>query len=501
MQPFYVAMGLGDGSVCIMDRRMTGSPLSGISPDQLAHRACSYRYKDNSRACSKPYKITSVQFNEYGSELLVSYSEDYLYLLNSQIIGCGSKRREPNRQSQRHTNVPSKRRSRHHCKGNLEASAAAVNPNAKTGTVPSKPDEEVSPPIKRLRLRGDWSDTGPEARPEDQADVPRNTFMNRMSHMFSQWINETLSSPLVDDEQPPPADLSPSPSLEDSSDDGSSIQSSFESTPSCISESSDSLTNSTFLLTSAMASCTTNSPSKNSESVNDGAGSQLQDGRISDTCSVGDSFSNNEHNGDSNSSTTLHLAPSLQEPHSHSPPSSDLFTAHHHSPHHINTQNSAVPSGVNEDVNTLYFQEDSESHTVESTSIHEDSLSHSVESASPKLKREDTGEEQQLSQSRTSTSESDEPDFHTSEKNPENYLTEEREGYTYEQEIEESTDSIGIKHYHGQCLEVTDHVMQYKGHRNSRTMVSLPCSTRCLHVHSFAVLLVKYCKCIQYIDC
>lgn len=26
------------------------------------------------------------------------------------------------------------------------------------------------PPIKRLRLRGDWSDTGPNARPESERD-------------------------------------------------------------------------------------------------------------------------------------------------------------------------------------------------------------------------------------------------------------------------------------------------------------------------------------------
>ena len=30
------------------------------------------------------------------------------------------------------------------------------------------------PPVKRLRLRGDWSDTGPNARPENEQDREEN---------------------------------------------------------------------------------------------------------------------------------------------------------------------------------------------------------------------------------------------------------------------------------------------------------------------------------------
>ena len=35
-----------------------------------------------------------------------------------------------------------------------------------TGEAGSTPPGGKQPPIKRLRLRGDWSDTGPNARPE-----------------------------------------------------------------------------------------------------------------------------------------------------------------------------------------------------------------------------------------------------------------------------------------------------------------------------------------------
>ena len=37
---------------------------------------------------------------------------------------------------------------------------------------PGRVRERSPPPMKRLRLRGDWSDTGPNARPETQPPEP-----------------------------------------------------------------------------------------------------------------------------------------------------------------------------------------------------------------------------------------------------------------------------------------------------------------------------------------
>jgi len=36
----------------------------------------------------------------------------------------------------------------------------------------SSPPQSRPPPVKRLRLRGDWSDTGPDARPERERTQP-----------------------------------------------------------------------------------------------------------------------------------------------------------------------------------------------------------------------------------------------------------------------------------------------------------------------------------------
>ncbi|KAK3107632.1 hypothetical protein FSP39_018774, partial [Pinctada imbricata] len=65
-------------------------------------------------------------------------------------------------------------------------------------------DTSRQPPVKRLRLRGDWSDTGPNARPESERrtsdsvegveEQPRShtTIMQRMSDMLTRWLDGNL---------------------------------------------------------------------------------------------------------------------------------------------------------------------------------------------------------------------------------------------------------------------------------------------------------------------
>ncbi|CAF4420320.1 unnamed protein product, partial [Adineta steineri] len=77
--------------------------------------------------------------------------------------------------------------------------------------------ENKNSPVKRLRLRGDWSDTGPESRPsneeevvvEETATVPvqsdssneqqspnrnlQNFFMQRMSDILTQLVTSSTS--------------------------------------------------------------------------------------------------------------------------------------------------------------------------------------------------------------------------------------------------------------------------------------------------------------------
>ncbi|XP_058516582.1 DDB1- and CUL4-associated factor 6 isoform X4 [Ochotona princeps] len=152
--PYYLAVGCSDSSVRIYDRRMLGTRATGnyagrgttgmvarFIPSHLHNKSC---------------RVTSLCYSEDGQELLVSYSSDYIYLF------------DPKDDTARELKTPSAEERR---------------------------EELRQPPVKRLRLRGDWSDTGPRARPESERErdgeqSPNVSLMQRMSDMLSRWFEE-----------------------------------------------------------------------------------------------------------------------------------------------------------------------------------------------------------------------------------------------------------------------------------------------------------------------
>ncbi|XP_075765158.1 DDB1- and CUL4-associated factor 6 isoform X1 [Pelodiscus sinensis] len=152
--PYYLAVGCSDSSVRIYDRRMLGTRATGnyagrgttgmvarFVPPHLNNKSC---------------RVTSLCYSEDGQEILVSYSSDYIYLF------------DPKDDTARELKVPSGEERR---------------------------EELRQPPVKRLRLRGDWSDTGPRARPESERErdgeqSPNVSLMQRMSDMLSRWFEE-----------------------------------------------------------------------------------------------------------------------------------------------------------------------------------------------------------------------------------------------------------------------------------------------------------------------
>ncbi|XP_044144187.1 DDB1- and CUL4-associated factor 6 isoform X2 [Bufo gargarizans] len=149
--PYYLAVGCSDSSVKIYDRRMLGTGnysnrgIMGMcvrfTPPHLANKSC---------------RVTSLCYSEDGAEVLVSYSSDYIYLFDPK---------EDEAKELKFTSVNQKR------------------------------EEVPQPPLKRLRLRGDWSDTGPRSRPErererDGDQVTNASLMQRMSDMLSRWFEE-----------------------------------------------------------------------------------------------------------------------------------------------------------------------------------------------------------------------------------------------------------------------------------------------------------------------
>ena len=224
----------------LLDRRMldagreTGSP-GGISPFETADRMTRRHYQIPTMRRPKPYKITSIQFNPTGSELLVSYSEDYLYLFNSGVFWCGGggeggggegrqicrptylshcetypgrRRRQRGRERERGREGEGEVRSKPKSGGfssepSLSAPPALSTFDPSSASLPAlATDESVS--ARRLRLRGDWSDTGPEARPEGQEteETREDSLMSRMSQMFARWIDAPLGEMGAAEEPP-----------------------------------------------------------------------------------------------------------------------------------------------------------------------------------------------------------------------------------------------------------------------------------------------------------
>uniref|UniRef100_A0A7N5KPG2 DDB1 and CUL4 associated factor 6 n=1 Tax=Ailuropoda melanoleuca TaxID=9646 RepID=A0A7N5KPG2_AILME len=150
--PYYLAVGCSDSSVRIYDRRMLGTRATGNyagrgTTGMVARFIPSHL---NNKSC----RVTSLCYSEDGQEILVSYSSDYIYLF------------DPKDDTARELKTPSAEERR---------------------------EELRQPPVKRLRLRGDWSDTGPRPESERERDgeqSPNVSLMQRMSDMLSRWFEE-----------------------------------------------------------------------------------------------------------------------------------------------------------------------------------------------------------------------------------------------------------------------------------------------------------------------
>uniref|UniRef100_A0A2K6AE39 DDB1 and CUL4 associated factor 6 n=1 Tax=Mandrillus leucophaeus TaxID=9568 RepID=A0A2K6AE39_MANLE len=124
--PYYLAVGHSYSSVQIYDRQVLGTRATGNYAGQgtigmVARFIASHL---NNKSC----RVTFLCYSEDGQEILVSYSSEYIYLFDPK-----------------------------------DDTAQEL----KTPSVEERTEELRQPPVKRLRLCGDWSDTGPRARMSD----------------------------------------------------------------------------------------------------------------------------------------------------------------------------------------------------------------------------------------------------------------------------------------------------------------------------------------------
>ncbi|XP_041744808.1 DDB1- and CUL4-associated factor 6 isoform X1 [Coregonus clupeaformis] len=151
VESFYLATGCSDSSVRIYDRRMLGTIATGFQTGSGVAGMCAMFVPRH--LVNKSCRVTSLAYSRDGREVLASYASDYLYLFDPK----DDKGRE--------------------LKG------------------PSHDNKQKEPLQKRLRLRGDWSDTGPLSRPESERERagesrPGVSLMQRMSDMLSRWFED-----------------------------------------------------------------------------------------------------------------------------------------------------------------------------------------------------------------------------------------------------------------------------------------------------------------------
>ncbi|XP_022915906.1 DDB1- and CUL4-associated factor 6-like isoform X2 [Onthophagus taurus] len=164
MMSHHLAVGCSDSTVRLYDRRfLSTSNASSIKPFSTIVAT---------ELEEKNYRITSLNYSADGHDMLVSYSCDHIYLFGLKDVSCTNLKRGP----------------RIRCK--------SKNSNKREWKCP--------PTVRRLRLRGDWSDTGPDARPErENTSNPteisqarpqlHGSLMQRMTRVLSHMLNDPMT--------------------------------------------------------------------------------------------------------------------------------------------------------------------------------------------------------------------------------------------------------------------------------------------------------------------
>lgn len=109
-------------------------------------------------------RVTSLQYNNWGSQLLVSYQSDNIYLLDWRDLSMDNKN----------------------------------DTNNVTDATSSKKDDQAesptsgSPTERKFRIQTDWSDTGPDSQPIETSETndPRSFLMSRLN----EWFNNLYQS-------------------------------------------------------------------------------------------------------------------------------------------------------------------------------------------------------------------------------------------------------------------------------------------------------------------
>ncbi|OQV15913.1 DDB1- and CUL4-associated factor 6 [Hypsibius exemplaris] len=175
-----LAVGCSDSTIAFYDRRKIAAPLNRI------------RCRTTNNV---PRRITSLQYDALGMQLLANVLCENIQLLD------------------------------------LRVDSQLAEGKAKKLQDPKELFPVDPMPIKRLRLRGDWSDTGPQSRPNQrppEAASGSSRFMVEISDLMTTWMRNQIAP--RDPAQPPRAPLV---STTDRSGDGGRNDSGIEDLLAC----------------------------------------------------------------------------------------------------------------------------------------------------------------------------------------------------------------------------------------------------------------------------
>ncbi|XP_073978943.1 DDB1- and CUL4-associated factor 6-like isoform X2 [Rhodnius prolixus] len=160
--PYQLAIGCSDSTVRLYDRRMLRIGFGDSTKPYESYTAPGME--------GRSYRITSLSFSPKGEEILVSYSSEHIYLFGLRYK-----------------------------KTTTFSTDAEVQPAETSGSQESTEPSSPVAPVRRLRLRGDWSDTGPDARPQNETvsggasharPTLHGTLMQRMTDVLSRMLND-----------------------------------------------------------------------------------------------------------------------------------------------------------------------------------------------------------------------------------------------------------------------------------------------------------------------
>ena len=484
----------------LLDRRMTKDHIGNIDLPDLAEKVTVKQYKPYSIG-TQPHKITSVQFNSVGSELLVSYSEDYVYLFSSRLFHIGPVSHDssvsdssaflsrPIYLSQLESYSPERRRKRSSFVKRKSLSNYDDSSPTSSTSKPAPKSDSV-PPTKKLRLRGDWSDTGPEARPEVDSEGggeggggggggegrgrERGHLMNRMSRMFAQWIDMSLS---------------PSSTNETSSSDREDVPGRYRHrrrrrVPPPPPTHHDGTSPSTSSATSSNDSFQLFDSDSNETEIEEGEGERGESESRDHPATLDDIFplameSPNGSTVKSEGVASMDVSTVSERP---SPPSPDQATGELKDREMNASQNASEKSDAKRDTCSMidaearYTLSDSDSETLSDSKKCEDNLRLRKTKDKSSPMHEGGSEQSTLVQGSTASNMAVMIESRTKNSSPDSAPAVVVEGETDSDDTCEERGSCDESHdckkeSHDDALLCSQYFMRYKGHRNSRTMV------------------------------